>query len=194
MAGNDIAMSSKKRLSDHYLPHHHFSERHWTMVRGDAAAIHDRVAAFDPLNDPLVARIMALREWPRRMLDKAGPTGRPFGLTDFTLLERGPHDSVYGLVGRFWRFDFGLADIPDADAFLAYDRPGTAKLVLSFETEPSRDGAIRLVTRTRIFCPDRGSRLRFTPYWYAIRPVSGFLRRRMLNQIRLQVEGSGKRG
>ena len=164
------------------------------MIRGDAIAIQNRVAAFDLLQDPIATRLMALRQWPRRLLDKADSTPPPFGLADFTLLERAPQDSVYGLVGRFWRFDLGLADIPDADAFLAYDRPGMAKLILSFETEPSGDGKIRLVTRTRIFCPDWGSRLRLTPYWYAIRPVSGFLRRRMLNQIKLQVEDSSKRG
>ncbi|MDF5809307.1 hypothetical protein P4123_21785 [Pseudomonas aeruginosa] len=28
---------------------------------------------------------------------------------------------------------------------------------------------------TRVFCPDRASRLRFTPYWVAIRPVSGLI-------------------
>jgi len=158
-----MATSTEKRLSEYYLPHHPFSERHWTMIRGDAVAVQNSVDAFDPLHDPIATRLMALREWPRRLLDKADSTPPPFGLADFTLLERAPQDSVYGLVGRFWRFDFGLADIPDADAFLAYDQPGVAKLILSFETEPSGDGKTKLVTRTRIFCPDRdrvsGSRL-----------------------------------
>jgi hypothetical protein len=34
-----------------------------------------------------------------------------------------------------------------------------------------------------VFCPDRASRLRFTPYWLAIRPVSGLIRRRLLAGI-----------
>jgi hypothetical protein len=35
-----------------------------------------------------------------------------------------------------------------------------------------------------VYCPDRYSLLMFTPYWLAIRPVSGVLRRRMLRTIR----------
>ncbi|ABJ14701.1 hypothetical protein I5G24_21295 [Pseudomonas aeruginosa] len=46
-----------------------------------------------------------------------------------------------------------------------------------------RAGATLLHTETRVFCPDRASRLRFTPYWLAIRPVSGLIRRRLLAGI-----------
>ncbi|MCA4125719.1 hypothetical protein LDY98_05140, partial [Pseudomonas aeruginosa] len=49
---------------------------------------------------------------------------------------------------------------------------------------PARSaGATLLHTETRVFCPDRASRLRFTPYWVAIRPVSGLIRRRLLAGI-----------
>ncbi|ORE24217.1 hypothetical protein BKN47_31165 [Pseudomonas aeruginosa] len=49
---------------------------------------------------------------------------------------------------------------------------------------PARSaGATLLHTETRVFCPDRASRLRFTPYWLAIRPVSGLTRRRLLAGI-----------
>jgi hypothetical protein len=41
-----------------------------------------------------------------------------------------------------------------------------------------------LTTETRVYCPDRYSLLMFTPYWLAIRPVSGLLRRRALATIR----------
>ncbi|RUB30932.1 hypothetical protein IPC1429_29005 [Pseudomonas aeruginosa] len=49
---------------------------------------------------------------------------------------------------------------------------------------PARSaGATLLHTETRVFCPDRASRLRFTPYCLAIRPVSGLTCRRLLAGI-----------
>ncbi|MGK8299756.1 hypothetical protein [Pseudomonas aeruginosa] len=70
----------------------------------------------------------------------------------------------------------------DGEHFRCYDQPGVAKLVLCFRCTPSASGTL-LHTETRVFCPDRASRLRFTPYWLAIRPVSGLIRRRLLAGI-----------
>ncbi|MCV4057512.1 hypothetical protein OD774_27800, partial [Pseudomonas aeruginosa] len=83
---------------------------------------------------------------------------------------------------RFWRADFALERIADGEHFRCYDQPGVAKLVLCFRCTPSASGTL-LHTETRVFCPDRASRLRFTPYWLAIRPVSGLIRRRLLAGI-----------
>ena len=44
------------------------------------------------------------------------------------------------------------------------------------------------VVETRVFCPDRTSQLKFTPYWLVIRPASGFIRRRMLSTIKKESE------
>ena len=66
--------------------------------------------------------------------------------------------------------------------FLASNPPKTAKLVLGFLAEPVGESTL-LTTETRVYCPDRYSLLMFTPYWLAIRPVSGLLRRRMLSAI-----------
>jgi hypothetical protein len=50
------------------------------------------------------------------------------------------------------------------------------------------DGLTLLVTETRVFCPDRASLLKFTPYWLLIRPVSGLIRRRILSSIKQMSE------
>ncbi|MNY57193.1 hypothetical protein D3C86_1933640 [compost metagenome] len=93
---------------------------------------------------------------------------------------------MLGLAGKFWQTDYGQARIADGPAFLAFDAPGAAKLVLSFVAEPLDDTHTRLVTETRVFCLDAEARRRFAPYWYLIRPVSGLIRRRMLVAIGLQ--------
>ncbi|WP_223920280.1 hypothetical protein [Aeromonas caviae] len=46
-----------------------------------------------------------------------------------------------------------------------------------------------MTTQTRVFCPDLACRLKFAPYWYLIRPVSGLIRRRILGAIKAESEG-----
>jgi len=93
---------------------------------------------------------------------------------------------VGGLVGKFWqvwRADFGLMVVPGPTEFLACNPPKTAKLVIGFLAEPVGEASL-LTIETRVHCPDRYSLIMFTPYWLAIRPVSGLLRRRGLAAIR----------
>jgi hypothetical protein len=83
-----------------------------------------------------------------------------------------------------------LLTINSPSEFLDANPPKTAKLVLGFLAEQTREITL-LTTETRVYCPDRYSLIVFTPYWLAIRPVSGLLRRRMLNAIRGIAERPG---
>lgn len=141
-------------------------------------------------HDPLVQRFLQIREAPARLALRLGLRNaledrRRFGLHEFTLLGRNAdRELAYGLIGRFWRSDFGLRPCADGDAFRRFAEPGTARLVLHFSCEQAeKEGFTLLRTETRVHCPDRRSRLLFTPYWLAIRPVSGLIRRRLLRDI-----------
>jgi hypothetical protein len=177
-------------LLDRYLPVYQFAERHSILVDGSAGAVLDAVQAFD--SDRVSRRMTVLRELPGRGLAKLGFTGtsRPIALgkRDFIPLDRdGDREMAAGLVGRFWRLDYGLVPLPDAAAFTAFAAPGTAKLVIGFFVEPQGDRT-RLVTETRVYCPDRTSLLLFTPYWLVIRPASGLIRRRFLQAVKRTIE------
>lgn len=188
-------------LSRAYLPRHDFAERHERILAAPAPVILDAVERMDIGDDPAITALMRLRRLPERLLGRrhgtakagAGSGGetpvrpRAFGLHSFTRLERTDDALAYGLVGRFWRLDFGLEPIADAAAFRAFDRPGIARLVMSYETEPLPDGRTRLVTRTRIACPDAASRRRMRLYWLAIRLGSGFIRRRLLKGLEKKI-------
>ncbi len=176
-------------LLSKYLPRHQFAERHVTVVAGTAAAIHAVLARLEPRDDRFIAGLIALRELPGRLTDRRVGPAR-FGLQTFTLLERSASETVYGLVGRFWRLDFGLVPVDDGAAFVRFDTPGIAKLAMSFETEALPDGRTRLTTRTRIHAPDRATRLKLLAYWIAIRPASGLIRRRILRLVKRQVEAA----
>jgi hypothetical protein len=108
----------------------------------------------------------------------------PFGIEQFLQLgQDGERELAFGLVGRFWRADYGLVALHSPAEFEHYDEPGVPKLVLNISTEPAKAGGVWLRTETRVYCNDRASALRFTPYWLLIRPVSGLIRRRLLLRI-----------
>lgn len=178
-------MSLPNPLIDGYLPQFQFSETHSAKVKAATGTILAAVAAYRPENDPFFRSMIALRELPAQLTGKRRP--EPFGMANFTLLERTPDGLVYGLVGRFWQADYGLCPVADGHAFKAFDKRGVAKLALGFDVQQTPDGC-RLTTQTRVSCPDRESFRRFRPYWLLIRPVSGLIRRRILGAVRRAAE------
>lgn len=182
-------------LIDKYLPEHSFAERHEILISALPEQVMAAVVKYDPGNDLCIRRLIGLREIPARVAgaflrEKPLPPA-PFGLSDFLLLERDENrDIAYGLLGRFWRPNFGLIKLQDSAAFATFEQPGVAKLVLSFATQIRDDGVVRLMTETRVHCPDRFSRLLFMPYWFIIRPASGFIRRRILTAIKRTTEST----
>jgi hypothetical protein len=179
-----------------YLPDYSFREVHSCIIVASTDTVINAAAGYSPETDPFFRKMIGLRELPMRFASFLRGTQaqlpQPFGMHNFALLERrdGSH-LAYGLVGRFWRPDFGLVAIKDGNAFLRFDTPGVAKLALGFSAIRQADGATLLVTETRVFCPDRSSWLKFAPYWYVIRPFSGLIRHRILGAIKSKSEAVG---
>ena len=174
-------------LSLHYLPAAHFSEAHSILIDAEPERILSCVERVRPNDDPVIARLIGLREAPARWAGRAG-SPEPFGLQNFTPLGRTESELAFGLAGRFWRLDFGLVPFGEPDAFRAFDEPGFAKLVLGFETKRTADGRVRLTTRTRLFCFGSAARLKMVPYWLAIRVASGWIRQRILRLVKTASE------
>lgn len=176
-------------LIDKYLPEYSFKEVHYCNVTANVAAVIEAAAEYQPQNDRFFRSMIGLRELPMRigshLSGKRSNTPSPFGLHNFVMLEKQDGSELaYGLVGRFWRPNFGLITISDGDTFRRFNSAGIAKLILSFSAALQNDGTTRLVTQTRVFCPDLACRLKFAPYWYLIRPVSGIIRGRILRDIK----------
>jgi len=185
-------MQGKRRalmsLMDKFLPNYQFSERHHTMVRCGPGELLDAVQSFEPPHDRVGDIFMFVRQLPARLLHRAAPLRspppEPFTPANFVPLGRdGDREIVGGLVGRFWRPDFGLVRVDGPSEFLAFKGPCTAKLAIGFCAEQVGD-ITRLTSETRVHCPDRYSFMMFLPYWLLIRPFSGILRRRALEAIR----------
>ncbi|RYD98702.1 MAG: hypothetical protein EOP50_04755 [Sphingobacteriales bacterium] len=175
-------------LMKQWLPTPQFMERHATIVAGPAEVVIEALASFDTSNDPLILRLLQLREAPSRLLGRLGGrsalTGRPcFGLQDFILLERRSDFLAFGLAGKFWELDFGLHPIATPEEFRTLAKPGVAKFVMTYALSSRSDGRLDLVTETQVQCPDARSMLPFTLYWYLIRLGSGLIRRRILSAV-----------
>lgn len=179
-------------LLDKYIPSSSFTERHKLLVNAAPDMVLKAARAFRAESDPFFRKMIGLRELPMRMgrifLRKQTPPPPPFSLDDFSLLEQDSSELVYGLVGRLWRPDFGLIQVPDGAAYCAFKEPGVPKLAFNFSVAKRDDGMTELATETRVFCPDHGTRLKFAPYWYLIRPISGLIRERALASIRASSE------
>ncbi|OYR20310.1 hypothetical protein [Brucella thiophenivorans] len=176
------------QIIDKYLPEYGFSEKHSCDVTAAPEAALQAAIAYRPETDIFFRNMIALREIPMRAAarfrGRKASVAPPFGLHEFTLLEHKPGQGVvYGLVGQFWKADFGINKLESAQDYLAFNTAGIAKLALAFTVTEQSCNTL-LITETRIFCPDRKSHLRFLPYWYLIRPVSGIIRNRILRSIK----------
>lgn len=173
-----------------FLPSFSFYECHTSgLVAAPPERAVEALTQLDMRTDPVIDRLLRLREWPTDVARRFGVAGqaqgprKPFGLDAFTPLSRERDAISFGLVGRFWRPDFGLVPVADAQAFLRLDRTDLAKLVLRFEAVPDGPGGCRLRTETFVYCPSWSTRLAMTPYWLAIRLASGWIRRRTLAMV-----------
>src|SRR5258707_24121 len=128
-------------LIDEFLPPHQFSARHQATMPCRPGELLDIIQNFQPPQDRLNEMAMFARQLPARLMIWGAPprAGRPQPCppANFTPLGRdGDREIVGGLVGKFWRPDFGLSIIDGPSAFLACNPPKTAKLVIGFQAEP----------------------------------------------------------
>ncbi|CAB3753852.1 hypothetical protein GQ57_29565 [Burkholderia sp. MSh2] len=172
-----------------FIPSFGFHEMHESKpIDAAPARIIEAVTAIDMRTDPIVDALLNVREFPTTLAAslRHGTPRRErarFGLHTFTVLQRDDTSLSLGLVGRFWRPDFGVRTIADTAAFVRHDDPRDARLVLRFEVVGRPAGSQVLRTETFVHCPTARTRLLFTPYWLAIRLASGWIRRRTLAAV-----------
>lgn len=173
-----------------YLPNFQFHERHSTTITtAYPEKILPAIAGYDIQQDVVIKTLMAVRKLPQKLRRHQSESAiDQFGLQSFTLLENSPTELCYGLRGQFWRSDFGLEDVPDISAYCAALRPGNAKLLLRYQVQQLAADEYALCTETFIHCPDRATQLKMAGYWLAIRVGSGWIRKRTLKAVKLELE------
>ncbi|MGE5776675.1 MAG: hypothetical protein ACM33V_10655, partial [Chloroflexota bacterium] len=79
-------------------------------------------------------------------------------------------------------------NIPDAEAFLAFDDPAFAKVAANLMVRADKLGRTRCSTETRIHVPDPATRHKFAFYWRIISLGSAFIRVLWLRAIKRKAE------
>jgi len=171
-------------LTNGFLPKYEFSETHSIEIHAELPVVMAAVEAFRPEDDRFFRWAIALRELPMRLRCR-GQSKSPaaFGMDNFTLLGCVEDELVYALAGKLWKSDFGQVKLQGPEAFVVFNEPGSVKLVVAFSCQTVKPMVTQLETQTRVHCLDANALSSFRPYWYLIRPISGWIRRRMLKTI-----------
>jgi hypothetical protein len=88
----------------------------------------------------------------------------------FTVLDEGERHLITGLCGRIWTLARDYPKLESAEAFSAWDEPGTVRVVFGHWVEPGRNGGSALVSEARVKPTDRVGGLRLRVLWRLIGP------------------------
>lgn len=187
-------------LVDHYLPTYDETQFRHVVVDADRETTYRAVREADfGRTGPGVAFLGWLRMVPERLSRWLG--GRPppatpparFGPGEAEALgwipldERPGEELVIGLVGKFWKPIIEIERV-EPDEFAGFDRPGYAKLAVSFSLRPYGEGRTLLTYEARTATTDPESRRKFQRYWSLIGPFAGYLMGRGLARIEEDAE------
>ncbi len=183
---------------NYFLPSHEFREVHAVTVNAPPERV---FAALKELTvadlSPLIFLLFDLRALPARLFRKSwggsfqdGPFLEQLYKGGFIPLAEEPDcEIVFGLVGQFWKLTGGIdPDIPDAEAFLAFDDPAFAKVAANLAVSVDGQGRTRCSTETRIHVPEPSTRRKFAFYWRIISLGSAFIRVLWLRAIKRKAE------
>jgi hypothetical protein len=139
--------------------------------------VHRREASADP-NDlwhaaeavrvdeaPTLGRVL---RWRIPGIPADTPYREVFRRYPFTVLAEGERWSVSGLCGRVWTLARDYPRIEGADEFLAWDKPGTVRVVFAHWIEDGDDGRATLVSESRVDPVDRRAGLRLRALWAVV--------------------------
>jgi len=174
-------------LNIKYLPAYSYKEEHSLSILGNIEEAMKEILNYQAHNDPFFKFAIALREFPHKIFKKTEILKPPFSLDNFTLLEKSSTQIAFGLVGQFWKSDYGQVEIKNREEFLEFKDVDYVKLVLYFDINQIDNDHCHITTETRVLCLGGKALSRFRPYWYLIRPISGLIRRRILLQIQKNI-------
>lgn len=94
--------------------------------------------------------------------------GELFRRYPFTVLAEGERWSVSGLCGRVWTLRRDYPELEDAAGFLAWDEPGTVRVLFAHWVEREPGAGAALVSESRVEAVDRAASLRLRALWTVV--------------------------
>lgn len=182
---SDGRLSEAASLLHQLMPAFDFGHRHAIVVAAPPARVAEAAETYSLATEGSAFVRLLFRL--RGLTPPSGSLRAAARAMHFAVLAEEPgRELVLGVAGRFWALDerANLISLPDAQAFVAFSRPGHAKAAMSLRYEPLADGGTRLRTETRVTCVDAAAYRRFALYWALIGPFSAWIRRDLLRGIR----------
>ncbi|WP_205699158.1 hypothetical protein [Conexibacter sp. SYSU D00693] len=93
-----------------------------------------------------------------------------FATPPFCVLHETDSGSVSGLAGRIWTLRRDYPRLDGAEAFAAWDEPGTVRVVFAHWVEDDGDGRSALVSEARVQPVDRRAGLQLRALWAVVGP------------------------
>ena len=150
------------------LPHWEHEIEDTLLIRAEPAAVFEAMGSVRSEEMALgrwLARLRQLRPQPkdpRPFLEEMADVGW------VTLAVEEDRLVAAGLVGRFWRRDFGIRELRDRAAFESFDEPGWAKILFAWKLEAVAGGT-RLRATTRVHATSDDAERRLAVYFRLIR-------------------------
>jgi hypothetical protein len=186
-------------LLDKFLPNYEFNEIHTVTVGAPLERVFTAIKELTPAElSPLIFWMLGIRNLPAKLMGKTPPSvnhqSKPFldqmyegGFVP--LAEETNSEIVFGMVGQPWKLTGGVdPDIPNPQAFLAFNDPAFAKVAANLAVTTDEKGCIHCSTETRIHVPDPTTRRKFAFYWQIISMGSGWIRALWLRAIKRKAE------
>jgi hypothetical protein len=170
-------------LLQEYLPVYAYAEKHSISINASAEKVFALADQLDFSGSPVIRFLFRLRGLPARMLRREGLNRNRF-------VELGKIDNreiIIGLIGQFWK-PTGNLQFFQANEFIAFSHPDFLKAVWNFTLTAESRSSVLLETETRIFCPNERTRIKFSHYWFFVRPFSGLIRKEILRGIKKKAE------
>ena len=187
-------------LLDQLLPAYDAGRIDHRVIDGELAEVYDATREADFIrawkDSPAVRALFAVRGASERAASVAlrRPSTPPPEIASMRLAEmpvRGdwvllgedrPHEIAFGVIGRFWAGETIWEQINAAD-FVAFDRPGLAKIACSFSLRPYGKRRTLVSYETRTKGTDEAARRGFMRYWRPLSPFIGIVMRSQLRVI-----------
>ena len=198
------ATTSAPLMLDWLLPEFDATIVEHRVIEGDPDSVYRALATVDmveiPNAYPAVRALFAARGAAERLLSallgRPTPTEEaagPMRLGDMPeqgewvkLADEPPRELAFGVIGRFWGGETVWETI-DAHEFVAFDKPGFAKIGCSVSLRPYGTARTLVTYEARTQALDSDSRAHFLRYWRVVRPGIAIVMRAFLHAVAKEV-------